>query len=69
LVDFKLSDSILHSRYIVGSLNTIPGADLFLEGELSPALLHCDSQLDTAVFENDHERVDLTRVQIAIEGQ
>jgi hypothetical protein len=43
---------------------TPPGADLS-GGELSPALLHCDSELDTAVFENDHERVGVTRVQIA----
>jgi hypothetical protein len=40
------------------------GAD-FSGGELPPALLHCDSELDTAVFENDHERVGATRVQIA----
>jgi hypothetical protein len=33
--------------------------------ELSPALLHCEPELDTAVFENDHERVGVTRVQIA----
>ena len=41
-----------------------PGAD-FSGGELSEVLLRGEPELDTAVFENDHERVGVTRVQIA----
>lgn len=32
---------------------------------MSPVLLHCDSELDTAVFENDHEPVSVNWVHIA----
>jgi hypothetical protein len=34
-------------------------------GELSEVLLRGEPELDTAVFESDHERVGVTRVQIA----
>jgi hypothetical protein len=34
-------------------------------GDLSEVLLRGEPELDTAVFENDHERVGVTRVQIA----
>ena len=37
----------------------------FLWGELSVVLLRGEPELDTAVFENDHERVGVTRVRIA----
>jgi hypothetical protein len=37
----------------------------FLWGDLSEVLLRGEPELDTAVFENDHERVGVTRVQIA----
>jgi hypothetical protein len=41
-----------------------PGADSS-GGDLSEVLLRGEPELDTAVFENDHERVGVTRVQIA----
>jgi hypothetical protein len=37
----------------------------FLWGDLSEVLLRGEPELDIAVFENDHERVGVTRVQIA----
>jgi hypothetical protein len=42
-----------------------PGAVFSLRLELFPVLLRGEPELDTAVFENDHERVGVTRVQIA----
>ena len=42
-----------------------PGAVFSLRFELFPVLLRGEPELDTAVFENDHERVGVTRVQIA----
>ena len=32
---------------------------------MSPALLHCDSELDATVLKSDHERVGVTRVKMA----
>lgn len=42
-----------------------PSAVFSLRLELFPGLLRGEPELDTAVFENDHERVGVTRVQIA----
>src|SRR5882724_2055125 len=49
-------------RYKKKSAGRIYLPALFLE--LSPALLHCDRELDVAVLKGDLERVGVTRVQI-----
>jgi len=61
--DAKVPPTFHKKKEAPGGL-TPPGAD-FSGGELSPALLHCDSELDAAVLKSDLERVAVTRVQIA----
>src|SRR5262245_12078170 len=60
-VPIRVNSWLNHKKARVGT--GPPGAGLS-GGESSPALLRCDSELHTALFENDHERVGVTRDRI-----